>query len=208
MRPFNDLSNKTFAQLKTSNIFERRNGYVFWLCKCTCGNEKFMESSSLLNGGSISCGCARKKRIGDMSRTHGMSGTYIYKLWKQIKNRCYNEKTPCYKNYGGRGISVCERWLNSFEDFYTDIGERPSPAYSLDRADNNGDYTQENCRWATMGTQCNNRRSNIIITHDGKSLNIKQWSEYACVSYRTFRARLQDHGWGIERALNEPCNSK
>lgn len=157
----NDLTGKTFGrwtvlhQVKRppnpNRIGKRRSTPSVWACICACGSEHFVLGYTLRNGSSLSCGC--------LQRTHTMTGSRMYRIWSNMKRRCYNSTNPMYKYYGGRGIKVCDRWLHSFENFLSDVGFLPSPELSLDRIDPDGDYCLENCRWADAKTQSQNRRN-------------------------------------------------
>lgn len=132
-----------------------------WLCRCDCGNEKEIYLGNLKSGKSQSCGCLRIELQIELNTTHGMSDTLIYLSWKNMMHRCYDSNMNSYHNYGGRGIKVCERW-HKFENFYLDMGDRPINK-SLDRINNDGNYSPENCRWATSVQQAYNRRTNKLV---------------------------------------------
>lgn len=154
-----DLVGERFGYL---TVVERANpsatGMVRWLCRCECGTTKLIQGSSLTNGYTKSCGCHRndnKRRHGHHTNT-GKTGEY--NSWCGMKQRCYNPGATQYKDYGGRGITVCERWRDSFENFLLDVGPSPGPGYSIDRINNDGNYEPGNVRWATAKEQAVNRR--------------------------------------------------
>lgn len=134
---------------------------------------------------------------------HGMSYTVYYRTWSNIKSRCLNKNTKFYKDYGGRGIKICDRWLNSFENFYEDMGERPSNKHSLDRIDNDGDYCKENCRWATWIQQSRNSRNTRMITYKGETYCLTKWAEMLDIKYSALIYRL-NKGWNVEDVFNKP----
>jgi hypothetical protein len=164
-------------------------GHRYYLCQCSCGNEVVVRLDSLLSGNTQSCGCLHAEVAAErnhlQSTTHGMCGTREYHSWNNMIARCTNEKHRSYVRYGGRGIRICDRWLNSFEDFYTDMGDRPQ-GMSLDRIGNEGDYTPDNCRWATTKEQNRNRRDNRLI--EGKAM--VEWCEENDLNYEPVRHRL------------------
>lgn len=174
---------------------------------CECGVRKTMHKSNLKR--CISCGCINKKLTSERTKTHGCSqcGDGEYKrefaIWSGIKTRCNNPNRKCYYLYGGRGISICNRWSNSFENFIEDMGPAPTDEHSIDRIDCNGNYCPENCRWATWNEQGLNRRDNRIIEFDGRSQCLIEWSRETGISNHTIHARLK-LGWTIEKTLTTP----
>jgi hypothetical protein len=150
----------------------------------------------LMGRGCPECG---KEKISESRKTHGKTKSKEYAIWQTMKNRCYNPNYEYYHRYGGRGITICDRWLNSFENFYSDMGEKPE-RYSLDRINNDGNYCPENCRWATQKEQCNNKSNNVFLTIRGKTMSIKEWCEDAGQKYERARARLK-RNWTPEQAI-------
>ena len=148
---------------------------ILWLCKCECGCEKTIRGDALVSGITVSCGCYQSEQAGKSQRTHGRTHTPEYRAWAHMKERCNNPSEKRYADYGGRGISVCSRWENSFEAFLEDMGGRPSKKHSLDRyPDKNGDYTPSNCRWATIREQQSNIRSNRWVVYQGDTMIISE----------------------------------
>jgi hypothetical protein len=139
---------------------------------------------------------------------HAVRGkmTPEYVAYREMKKRCYNPNWVRYDRYGGRGIKVCERWLNDFDTFFADMGQKPSPRHTLDRIDNDGDYTPENCRWATKAEQALNRRSTRIIEYDGRALSVTEWAAEVRMDADTLSARI-NAGWTPERALTTPLRA-
>ena len=134
----------------------------FWLCRCECGKETKVVTHALTGGNTQSCGCM--KGLGNYGRTatHGMWATPVYRTWRGMKQRCHDKNATGYERYGGKGIKVCDRWRNSFENFFADMGDKPSHLYSIDRIDSAGDYEPRNCRWLLKYLQNRNKRNNVL----------------------------------------------
>lgn len=204
---FIDLRGQTFNKLYVleDEDYLIKNGRTYFLCQCECGSEpKFVQSYYLKTGHTKSCGCLKHE---EKVFTHGLTKTRLYKIYHMMKRRCYKAQDNSYKNYGGRGISICEEWLNEqngFVNFYNWSMENGyQENLTIDRKDNNGNYKPDNCRWVTIKTQSNNRRSNNLITIDGITKNITQWAEEYGLCYSTIKSRITRGKTG--RQLLEPA---
>lgn len=176
----------------------------FWVCWCDCGNPEYNPVIAcgrwLKYGNTSSCGCKRRK--------HRMAGTRIYHIWSGMIGRCTNPQNDDYRRYGGRGITVCSNWRESFENFYADMGDPPTDKHTLDRRDVNDNYSPENCRWATRKQQNRNRRDNRPITWNGEAKLITEWAEdprlvSLGITARGLATRLYS-GWTVEEAMTTP----
>lgn len=200
MGRFRDLTGERFGKL----LVLQKNGYnkhhqLYWLCECDCGNRKNVLGMCLSTGQTNSCGCLAKETIAKLNYRHGMTKTPIYGLWHAMIQRCYDKNCDVYHRYGGRGINVCNKW-QTFEGFYEDMGDKPK-GKSLERLNNDGDYCPENVVWADAKTQANNRRSNVVLEHDGKKQTMQQWCDELGLKIATVWARLNVYGYSIEKAL-------
>lgn len=180
--------------------------HSYWLCCCDCGTEAVVVMNSLRKGASQSCGCLRLERIAAANITHGFTvGRKMpleYGVWSSMKARCYNPRTASFQNYGGRGITVCDEWFDSFEQFLADMGSCP-PGLTLERRDNNGPYAPWNCEWATYEAQANNKRGLRIISLEDERINVtaaarRHGIEPSVVLHRIYR------GWPEERWFETP----
>lgn len=196
-----NLKGERFGRLMVTGNFVKRGASRYWDCTCDCGKQTSVKSGHLTSNATRSCGCL----IGDVAavnfRTHGRSKTPEYRAWEQLRRRCMDPKCPQYPNYGGRGIAVSSRW-NRFEAFFEDMGPRPIGG-SVDRIDVNGNYTPENCRWATMKQQQRNRRNNRRWEMDGQSLTVGEWAEISGVNWKSLKTRLYG-GWSVRDAITTP----
>lgn len=186
-----------FLKYESSVGTGRRGLYL-----CRCGIEYITLVRKVLNGNSSSCGCYRKENLALIKTTHGESGTKLYKVWFEMKERCKNQDNPSYKDYGRRGIYVCSEWENSFSTFTFDMGPR-LPGYSLERINNNKGYSPDNCRWATSTEQANNKRNNVLIQWAFQTKTLREWSVELGISYNVLRDRWR-RGWSPDKMFTEP----
>jgi hypothetical protein len=180
-----------FGRLLVVELAGSKKGRVSWRCQCDCGNTHVAMATNLVTGKTSSCGCARA--------TLASSHRAVYHVHRSMLHRCLNSRHRAFPLYGGRGITVCERWLQ-FPLFLADMGPRPDGA-SLDRIDNERGYSPENCRWATRVEQANNRRTNRLFDINGRVQTLAQWARERRVNYQTAKTRINVCGWSVERAL-------
>ena len=209
MPPFQDLTGKRFSRLLVVSYVGKsahKRPKTSWLCICDCGKETVVISGTLNNGTTRSCGCLKDEMHIERIYKHGSAYTSEYRIWQDMKSRCLNPNSESYKYYGGRHpnpITICERWQNNFQVFLADVGRRPSLKHSLDRIDNLRGYEPGNVRWATSIQQMRNMSRNRIMTINGVSKTVAEWSEITGISYPTLCGRLQ-RGWDDEHAINFP----
>lgn len=190
-RPLIDLTGKRFTRLTVLLRSDNKGVKVVWLCQCDCGKTCLAHGHDLRLGKHRSCGCLHLDSITKHGKASGRSGRSAeYNSWQSMKDRCLNTSATGYEFYGGRGVRVCQRWLESFESFLSDMGSRPSGT-SLDRIDVNGNYEPENCRWATRKEQNRNMRSNNWIIINGEKKTITDWAAESGVSVSGIRWRLK-----------------
>lgn len=202
-----DISGLTFGKL----LVIKMNGRVVtpcgsikttYECLCECGNLVTVKRSNLVNFYTKSCGCLISKVLIERNFKHGMANSPEYKTWQNMLSRCLNPNVSHYKDYGGRGIKVCEKWASSFEEFYLSLGDRPKGT-SLDRINPNGNYDPNNCRWANKITQARNKRESRNIEYKGESKPLKEWSDLLGINYYTLHSRLYRLNKSIEEAFTK-----
>lgn len=213
-----DLTGKRFGRL---TVVGRAADYIkpsgkrcaMWHCVCDCGKEKDILGENLKKGATRSCGCFRSDENTRQNSTHHLSTSPLYAVWCAMKARCNNPNATYFKHYGGRGIKVCDSWMNSFESFrdwamssgYNENAGRGE--CTLDRIDNNGNYEPENCRWITSVAQANNRRSNRVFSYNGEEHNITEWAGIMGLNPKTLFNRIYS-GWDFKRAITTKINNK
>jgi hypothetical protein len=220
---FENLTGRKFGRLTVESYAGMRGHNHFWNCLCRDGNRKVVQAGHLKSGAIRSCGCLLSETTRKRRTSHGASRpgqvTDEYKIWCGIIKRCCNKNDDAYERYGGRGITICERWRHDFAAFFADMGERPSPTLEIDRfPDNNGGYwcgnaqcsecgplgRSLNCRWATLRQQARNKRDSRLVTHEGETLCLAEWEERTEIKHGTIRKRIE-LGWSIRDALTIPA---
>ena len=209
--PKTDWIGKRFGRLVVESFAGRRKNYAaYWHCRCDCGVVKAVLAAHLRSGRTQSCGCLQREMTRTRMTVHGHASyqhhTPAYVLWLNMKTRCFNALAEDYRYYGARGITICDRWRTSFQNFYEDMGDPPQ-GMSIERIDNSHGYNPENCRWATAQEQANNRRSNTHISYRGKTQTLAAWSREMGMSSMCLIQRLK-RGWTVERALSTPIDTR
>lgn len=198
-----DLSGKTFGRWNVLELSHNTNSVLYWKCRCICGTEKVVFGGDLKRGVSKSCGCLAREVAGQHVITHGMTSHPAHRNWISMNQRCYNQESNDYQWYGARGIKVCERWQDSFEDFWKDTGPTWQSGLTLDRKKVDQDYGPDNCRWATRKEQARNRRNNRIVdTPNGPMLLIEAAETYG-IDCRTVNSRFK-YGWTFTEVFLTP----
>lgn len=207
---FIDLNGKRFGRLEVIEYAGRHQSpsgsYTLWTCLCDCGNTVTTASKSLRNGIAKSCGCFRSDDAAMRHTTHGMTRSPEFSSWQAMRARCQRPSHTYYKDYGGRGITICERW-ESFEAFLADMGPRPSLKHQIERIDNNGNYEPSNCHWIEAFQQGRNKRNNRLLSYRGETLHIAEWSRRTGLSRETIWHRLKI-GWSVEKAITTPITRR
>lgn len=194
-----DMTGKKYGCITAISAASRSSsGDIKWLFLCDCGVEFEANGYFARCGRITTCPACSSYRSRSASIKHGLTGTQEFKIWTGMMTRCFNSSSKDYENYGGRGISVCKLWVDSFSAFLYDMGPRPSPSHSIDRVNNDGDYEAGNCRWVTQKEQSRNKRNNVVITIDGVSKILAEWASYYGVSAGTASLRYKQGKRGAE----------
>lgn len=207
----NDLTGQKFGRLIAIEIVGRdEQNNALWHCRCDCGNEHIVRASSLTYGSVRSCGCLQREKSANASRTHGLSvdksgnTPRLYGIWRNMKQRCSNQKASKFQNYGGRGICVCNEWQDYVPFHKWAIANGYRDDLTIERIDNDGDYSPSNCRWAAYRQQNFNKRDNRLIAYNGVTKPLGEWAALRGIKWTTLRSRLDDYGWSVEKALTTP----
>lgn len=196
---------KTFGRLNVLSL-EKGEKRSMFKCSCSCGKIKLVAPTSILNGRTRSCGCLHVQELRERCFIHGISDSPIHVCWMNMKQRCYNPKSTYYRHYGGRGITVCDRWMigvdskSGFQCFLEDMGPSYRLGLTIDRINPNENYSPENCRWITQAEQTRNRRNNIILEHDGRRMILSKWAMEIGVRPGLIGDRIR-LGWSASNAI-------
>lgn len=209
MSSVRDLKGQRFGRLVVLyGTGERKSGRVVWHCRCDCGNEVDVIRRNLTGGNTKSCGCFQRERSAEVNTVHGMNRRGkrhpVYRIWTSMLTRCENPNAKGYKNYGGRGIAVCDEWHAPAVFIGWALANGWQKGLQIDRIDNDGNYEPDNCRWTTWKEQAQNRRNNRFITFNGKTQCLADWSRETGIGHGTLWQRIYQYHWSIERALTEP----
>jgi hypothetical protein len=213
--PAKNVTGLRSGKLVAMKIVGKRGKQNLWECACDCGSITTAIATQIAKGTKTSCGCKRKEprkprpdlvKRNKENAIHGQTNSRTYSSWRALKFRCENKDNKDYPNYGGRGIKVCDQWSKSFSEFLRDMGERPEGT-SIDRIDPDGNYEPGNCRWASNKKQSNNKRCNVFVEYEGKTMTVTEWAKEYGLEVKTLLYRVKI-GWDIETALTTPSTIK
>lgn len=201
-----DLTEQRFGRLTVvSRADNYKGGHARWNCVCSCGNTTTVIGSCLRNGSTKSCGCIRDEKTANLKKSHGKAKSRLYHIWKGIKCRVLNANTKDFKNYGGRDIGICKEWENDFSVFERwALSNGYSDVLTIDRIDNDKEYSPSNCRWTDIIVQSNNKRTNRRITYKGETKNLTEWARELNIDVRVLHGRIFRRNWSIDKAFTTP----
>lgn len=201
-----NLKGRKFNKLQVIDFYGNKKGRTYWKCKCDCGKVCILEAYKIKSGHTKSCGCLgieNKKMLYKYSIKHKKMDTKLYRVWQNMKRRCYTPSSNSYKSYGARSIIVCKEWRDDFLNFYNwAVANGYKENLTIDRINVNGNYEPNNCRWATMEEQANNKRNNVFINYNGEKLSINQWSKKTGIKRETISWRLK-HDFPLEKVFSK-----
>lgn len=197
-----DVTGQRFGRLIAKEFADSINGRRAYKCICDCGNEANVRVESLRGGTTTSCGCIRDEKIGNLRKTHAATKTTEYRAWCKIKSRILNPKDPKYPQYGGRGLQIYQPWVNSFEQFFADMGKRPENKNSIGRIDVDRGYFPDNCRWEDTHEQARSRTDNVFVEVDGVKMVLKDACAKLGLGYKSVHAKLKYKGMTFEEIAN------
>lgn len=207
-----DLTGMKFGRLTVlcraeDRVYKDGRKRIAWNCRCDCGNTKEVLGENLKSGYTKSCGCLQKEKAAMAQLKHGEADSRLYNVWSAIKRRCFNSTVPEYHRYGGRGITMCNEWLDYevFSNWARANGYRddaPRGECTIDRIDNNGDYCPDNCRWVNQQDQMNNVSYNHYVTYNGENHTVAEWSRIYNIPYTRLLQRLNRYKMTPEKALS------
>lgn len=212
MGKFIDLTGKTFERLRVLHKDDAPQTGRYrtrWVCECACGNIVSVDAYNLAHGKSKSCGCLQREASIEANRSHGGTDERLYAVWCSMKNRCYNENVPAYHRYGGRGITVCDQWRESYAAFKEwalatgYLPDAPRGVCTLDRIDNSGNYEPGNCRWISQREQMSNVSYNHLVKYDGKQWTIAELAHHFNIPYTKLYQRIALYGYSVEDAIHK-----
>ena len=204
-----DLTGRRFGKLVVIERAENVGKRIKWKCQCDCGKQTVVYGENLVKGHTTSCGCYRDDMRGKLHHKHGMKHARIYTVWCKVKDRCYQPSNSSYPRYGGRGITMCDEWRDdpmSFINWSYENGYDENAGYgecTLDRIDNSKGYCPENCRWVDEKTQANNRRSNLLIAHNGETKTLAQWRDHFGMTQSKAYYHLVTKGRSIQELIDK-----
>ncbi len=212
-----DITGQRFGELTVLRLHHKKPRYkkngaihsyrLYYECKCDCGNMCIVNSDELLHGKTKSCGCYRREKARNDFSIHNLTNTRLYNTWTHMKGRCLNPTDAAYKNYGGRGITVCQEWQDDFINFYNwAMANGYTKKLTIDRININGNYEPKNCRWVDMKTQGRNKRTNVTLPYNGETHCLKEWAEIVNIKVGTLQNRVYKQ-WSVKDILTQPVKS-